>query len=79
MITKIHAYLVREMDLSVNEGEKSAAFIDRMLQITIEAYPEPIPVTTDRFGTGEDKTIKKEDDERSYAQGIPYLSTYLMH
>ena len=30
MITKIHAYLVRELNLSENEGEKSAEFIERM-------------------------------------------------
>ena len=37
MIVKIHAYLVREMKLADNEGEKSAKFIDRMCQTTLEA------------------------------------------
>ena len=38
MITKIHAYLVRELNLAENEEEKLAVFMDRMFQITIEAF-----------------------------------------
>ena len=38
MITKIHAYLVRELNLAENEGEKSAEFTDRLCQITLEAF-----------------------------------------
>ena len=33
MITKIHAYLVRDLNLAENEGEKSGEFIDRMCQL----------------------------------------------
>ena len=36
--TKIHAYLVRKMNLAENEGEKSVEFIDWMSQITLEAF-----------------------------------------
>ena len=36
-ITKIHAYLVRELNLAENGGEKPADFIDRMSQILLEA------------------------------------------
>ena len=38
MIAKIHAYLVRELKLAENEGEKSAEFVDRMCQTTPEAF-----------------------------------------
>ena len=38
MITKIHAYLVRELSLAENEGEKSAEFTDRICQITLEVF-----------------------------------------
>ena len=37
MITKIHAYLVKELNLAENAEEKSAEFINRMCQITLEA------------------------------------------
>ena len=35
-IAKIHDYLVKELNLAKNEGEKSAEFIDRICQITLE-------------------------------------------
>ena len=38
MIAKIHAYLVRELNLADNEGEKSAQFVDRMYQTTLESF-----------------------------------------
>ena len=38
MITKIHAYLVKEVNLAENAEEKSAEFVNRMCQITLEAY-----------------------------------------
>ena len=38
MIAKIHAYLLRELNLAENEGEKSAEFVDRMCQTTLEAF-----------------------------------------
>ena len=38
MITKIHAYLVRELNLAENEEEKLAVFMDRMFQIAIDAF-----------------------------------------
>ena len=37
-ITNIHAYLVRELNLSKSEGKKSAEFIDSMGWITLEAF-----------------------------------------
>ena len=37
MITKIHAYLMREWNLAENEEKKSAEFIDRLCQKTLEA------------------------------------------
>ena len=36
-ITKVHAYLVKELNLAANAEEKLAEFIDRMCQITLEA------------------------------------------
>ena len=38
MITKIHAYLVKELNLAENAKAKSAEFIDRVPQITLEAF-----------------------------------------
>ena len=38
VITKIHADLVRESTLAENDGKKSAEFIDRMCQITLEVF-----------------------------------------
>ena len=38
MITKIHAYLVEELNLAKNAEEKSGEFIDKMCQITLEAF-----------------------------------------
>ena len=37
-ITKVHAYLVKELNLAANAEEKLAEFIDRMCQITLEAF-----------------------------------------
>ena len=36
MIKKIHAYLVEELNLAENAGEKSAEFVNRMCQVTLE-------------------------------------------
>ena len=36
LITKIHTYLARELNLTENEEEKSAELIVRMCQITLE-------------------------------------------
>ena len=36
MITKIHAYLLKEVNLAENAGEKTAEFVNRMCQITLE-------------------------------------------
>ena len=38
MITKIHAYLLKEVNLAENAGEKTAEFVNRMCQITLETY-----------------------------------------
>ena len=38
MITKIHAYLVKEVKLAENAEEKSAEFVNRMCQVTLEAF-----------------------------------------
>ena len=38
MITKIQAYLVKEVNLAENEEEKSAKFVNRMCQVTFEAF-----------------------------------------
>ena len=38
MITKTHAYLVKELNLSENEEEKSAKLVKRMCQTTLEAF-----------------------------------------
>ena len=38
MIRKIHAYLVKEMNLAENAEEKSAEFINRACQVTLEAF-----------------------------------------
>ena len=38
LITKIDAYLVRELNLAENEGEKSAEFIGRMCLVTLKAF-----------------------------------------
>ena len=36
MITKIHAYLLKEVNLAENAGEKTAEFVNRMCHITLE-------------------------------------------
>ena len=38
MITKIHAYLLKEVNLAENAGEKTAEFVNRMCQITLETF-----------------------------------------
>ena len=36
MIKKIHAYLLKEVHLAENAGEKTAEFINRVRQVTLE-------------------------------------------
>ena len=38
MIKKIHAYLVKELNLAKNAEEKSAEFVNRVYQVTLEAF-----------------------------------------
>ena len=38
MITKIHAYLLKEVNLAENAGEKTAEFVNIMCQITLETF-----------------------------------------
>ena len=38
MIRKIHAYLVKEVNLAENAEEKSAKFVNRVFQVTLEAF-----------------------------------------
>ena len=38
MITKIHAYLLKEVNLAENGEEKTAEFVNRMCQITLETF-----------------------------------------
>ena len=38
MITKIHAYLLKEVNLAENAEEKTAEFTNRMCQITLETF-----------------------------------------
>ena len=38
MIRKIHAYLVKEENLAENAVEKSAEFVNRVCQVTLEAF-----------------------------------------
>ena len=38
MITKIHAYLLKEVNLAENAEEKTAEFVNRMCQITLETF-----------------------------------------
>ena len=38
MITKIHAYLLKEVNLAENAGEKTAEFVNRMCQVTLETF-----------------------------------------
>ena len=38
MIKKIHAYLVKEANLAKNAEEKSAEFVNRVCQLTLEAF-----------------------------------------
>ena len=38
MIRKIHAYLVKEVNLAKNAEEKSAKFVNRVCQVTLEAF-----------------------------------------
>ena len=38
MITKIHGYLLKEVNLAENAGEKTAEFVNRMCQITLETF-----------------------------------------
>ena len=38
MITKVHAYLMKEVNLAENAEEKSAEFVNRIGQVTLEAF-----------------------------------------
>ena len=38
MIRKIHAYLVKEVNLAENAEEKAAEFVNRVCQVTLETY-----------------------------------------
>ena len=38
MITKIHAYLLKELNLAENAGKKTAECVNRMCQITLETF-----------------------------------------
>ena len=38
MIRKIHAYLVEEVNLAENAEEKSAKFVNRLCQVTLETF-----------------------------------------
>ena len=38
MIRKIHAYLVKEVDLAENAEEKAAEFVNRVCQVTLEFF-----------------------------------------
>ena len=38
MIKKIHAYLLKEVNLAENAEEKTAGFVNRMCQITLETF-----------------------------------------
>ena len=38
MIRRIHAYLVKEVSLAENAGEMSAEFVNRVCQVTLEAF-----------------------------------------
>ena len=38
MIKNIHAYLVKEVNLAENNEEKSAEFVNRVCQVTLEAF-----------------------------------------
>ena len=38
MITKIHAYLMKEVNLAENAEEKSAESVNRVCQVTLEAF-----------------------------------------
>ena len=38
MIKKIHAYLVKEVNLAENAEDKSAEFVNRVCQTTLEAF-----------------------------------------
>ena len=38
MIRKIHAYLVKEVNLAENAEEKPAEFVNRVCQVTLEAF-----------------------------------------
>ena len=38
MIKKIHAYLLKEVNLAENAEEKTVEFVNRMCQITLETF-----------------------------------------
>ena len=38
MIRRIHVYLVKEVNLAENVGEMSAEFVNRVCQVTLEAF-----------------------------------------
>ena len=38
MIRKIHAYLVKEVNLAENAEQNSADFVNRMFQVTLETF-----------------------------------------
>ena len=38
LIAKIHTYLVRDLNMAESGGERSAEFVDRICQITLETF-----------------------------------------
>ena len=38
MIKKLHAYLVEDLNLAENAQEKSAEFVNRVSQVTLETF-----------------------------------------
>ena len=41
MVKKVHAYLLKEVNLAENAEEKTAEFVNRMCQITLETFLTP--------------------------------------
>ena len=84
MITKIHAYLLKEVNLAENAGEKTAEFVNRMCQITLETFWtqevkgqegfERTDSMLEGLGTGEDEKIEREEDVRRHVGGMPLLT-----
>ena len=80
MIKKIHAYLVEDLNLAENAQEKSAEFVNRVSQVTLETFWTQNPWGEEGYD-GIDSILKGLGagwTASFLAKGYPALSRYLI-